>query len=29
VALRRIEPDEELTITYGDEWWSARGEKPI
>jgi uncharacterized protein len=29
VAKRRIERGEELTITYGDEWWSARGEKPI
>jgi hypothetical protein len=29
VAQRRIERGEELTITYGDEWWSARGEKPI
>ena len=29
VALRRIERGEELTISYGDEWWSARGEEPI
>ena len=29
VALRRIERGEELTISYGDEWWSARGETPI
>jgi hypothetical protein len=29
VAQRRIERGEELTISYGDEWWSARGEVPI
>jgi uncharacterized protein len=29
VAQRRIEKDDELTISYGDEWWSARGETPI
>ena len=29
VALRRVERGEELTISYGEEWWSARGEKPI
>jgi uncharacterized protein len=29
VAQRRIERGEELTISYGDEWWSARGETPI
>ncbi len=29
VAQRRIERGEELTISYGAEWWSARGEKPI
>ena len=29
VARRRIERGEELTISYGDEWWSARGETPI
>jgi uncharacterized protein len=29
IAQRRIESGEELTISYGDEWWSARGETPI
>ena len=29
VALRRIERGEELTISYGDEGWEARGETPI
>jgi hypothetical protein len=29
VAQRPIEKDEELTISYGDEWWSARGETPL
>jgi uncharacterized protein len=29
VAQRRIDRGEELTISYGDEWWSARGETPI
>jgi hypothetical protein len=29
VALRRIERGEELTISYGDEWWEARDEEPI
>jgi hypothetical protein len=29
VAQRQIEKGEELTISYGDEWWSARGETPI
>jgi hypothetical protein len=29
VAQRRIEKDDELTISYGAEWWSARGETPI
>jgi hypothetical protein len=29
VATRRVERGEELTISYGDEWWSARGETPI
>jgi uncharacterized protein len=29
VAQRRIERGEELTISYGDEWWSARGIEPI
>ena len=29
VAQRRIERGEELTISYGDEWWEARGETPV
>ena len=29
VAQRRVERGEELTISYGDEWWSARDEVPI
>ncbi len=29
VAQRRIDRGEELTISYGDEWWSARGEVPV
>ena len=29
VAQRQIDKGEELTISYGDEWWSARGETPI
>ena len=29
VAQRRIEKGDELTISYGDGWWSARGETPI
>ena len=29
VAQRQIVKGEELTISYGDEWWSARGETPI
>jgi uncharacterized protein len=29
VAQRPIDRGEELTISYGDEWWSARGETPI
>ena len=29
VATRRVERGEELTISYGDDWWSARGETPI
>ena len=29
VTLRRVERGEELTISYGDEWWSARDETPI
>jgi SET domain-containing protein len=28
-AMRAIEPGEELTITYGSDWWSARDEEPI
>ena len=29
VAQRQIDKGEELTISYGDEWWSARGETPL
>jgi uncharacterized protein len=29
VAQRRIDRGEELTISYGAEWWSARDETPI
>ena len=29
IAQRSIDRGEELTISYGDEWWSARGETPI
>ena len=29
VAQRQIDKGDELTISYGDEWWSARGETPI
>ena len=29
ITLRRVERGEELTISYGEEWWSARGEEPI
>jgi uncharacterized protein len=28
VALRDIEAGEELTISYGDEWWEGRGIVP-
>ena len=28
-ATRAIEPDEELTITYGSEWWEGRGRTPV
>ena len=28
VALRAIEPGEELTIDYGREWWETRGLEP-
>ena len=28
-ATRTIEPDEELTITYGSEWWEGRGRTPV
>ena len=27
-ALRTIEPGEELTIDYGDDWWATRGLEP-
>ena len=29
ITLRRVERGEELTISYGEEWWSARDEEPI
>jgi uncharacterized protein len=28
-AARAIEPGEELTISYGREWWTARGIEPV
>jgi SET domain-containing protein len=28
-AMRAIEPGEELTITYGSEWWTERDIEPI
>jgi hypothetical protein len=28
VALRDVQAGEELTIDYGDEWWSERGLEP-
>jgi uncharacterized protein len=28
-AARAIAPGEELRISYGDEWWSARGTAPV
>ena len=28
-ATRAIAPEEELTITYGDEWWEGRGRTPV
>ena len=28
-AVRSIAPGEELTISYGDEWWAARGSEPL
>jgi SET domain-containing protein len=27
-TLRKVEPGEELTISYGDEWWETRGLEP-
>jgi hypothetical protein len=29
VAQRPIDRGEELTISYGDEWWAARDETPV
>jgi SET domain-containing protein len=28
-AIRAIAPGEELTITYGREWWTSRRKEPI
>ena len=28
VTLRDVEPGEELTIDYGQEWWSTRNLEP-
>jgi len=28
VALRPVEPGEELTIDYGEEWWATRNREP-
>lgn len=28
-TTRRVEPGEELTIDYGAEWWSDRGQEPL
>jgi hypothetical protein len=28
-AVRSIAPGEELTISYGDGWWAARGSEPV
>jgi hypothetical protein len=28
-AVRSIAPGEELTITYGRDWWAARGSEPV
>jgi uncharacterized protein len=28
VALRTVEPGDELTIHYGDDWWETRGLMP-
>jgi hypothetical protein len=27
-ALRKVQPGDELTIDYGDEWWETRGLEP-
>jgi SET domain-containing protein len=29
IAVRPIAPGEELTISYGDDWWTARGSEPV
>jgi SET domain-containing protein len=28
-AVRSIAPGEELTITYGHDWWATRGSEPV
>jgi hypothetical protein len=28
-ALRAVQPGEELTIDYGEEWWETRGLEPV
>ena len=28
VALRQIDPGEEITIDYGADWWATRDRKP-
>jgi uncharacterized protein len=28
-TLRAVQPGEELTIDYGEEWWETRGQEPV